>query len=107
MAERRRIQFVYEKKKNEKMYLWFEKYGLKFLEERCGEGATITYSTDENGINVKIRLKKILILPDYDQELFRLMRKAGICSVKAEDQGWMEIKLWFRGWIWVKKEKEK
>ena len=104
MAERRRMVIPQEKKRDEEMFRWFEEDGLEFLKQRGGDGAVISYTTDEDGIDVTIKLKKILILPDFDQDLLQLLAKAGTCSIRAKDQGWMEIRLWFRGWIWVEKE---
>ncbi|MEY8338350.1 hypothetical protein AALB16_10050 [Lachnospiraceae bacterium 62-35] len=91
------------KEKNEELFEWFYKVGLGCLKEKCEDWDKFTYEIQEDGITVTILTKEILLLGDFDKEILDVLSQTAICSIKADEKGWLVIELWFRGWCWKEK----
>lgn len=105
MSYRKEIRKIYSKQRDEKVFQWFEEYGLDFLIKRFDDEQTkLTYRLDEDGIRVTMILKDIMILGDYDMRLLKVLRKSASCSITAGENGMLKVEIWFRGWKWVKNE---
>lgn len=86
------------------IFNWFEVYGLLVIKEYCdsGEDTKLTYEVKENGITVEITAEQLLLC-ELDTEMLRVLQIAATTFIDSNDDGTVNMKLWFRGWKWEDK----
>lgn len=97
LAGLKKYDETHKRVRDDEMFSWFHDEGLMILNTFSDVHTSFDYREDENGIDVDIVTKSLLLLPDIGDELVNLLLKAGKCEVKAIDNK-LHISLWFCGW---------
>ena len=88
----------YIRVKDEEMFIWFREEALPILKGYTGFTSKLSYEEDERGISVTFHTKELLLLPDMEQELMKIISRCSKCSIEPTEGRKLEISLWFRGW---------
>jgi len=105
MAKLEAFEATHTQVKDDNIFTWWEKEGLPTLKLYMDITTKMEYGIDNTGITVEIITKRLVLLPDEERGLMNILSKASTCFVDVLDSGKLQIRLWFRGWKWLEKEK--